>query len=104
MARKTSSRSRRINTESARTLVQVRASTPEVKPDGAAEQPAPVLELHSAVSTPSASSPMPLAGESLHEQIARRAYELFLARGGAGGDPFHDWLRAEGELLQSRAA
>ena len=104
MARKTSSRSRRINTQSARTVVEVRTSTPKVTPDGTAEQPAPVVELHSAPSAPSAWSSTLLAGESLHEQIARRAYELFLARGGAGGDPFHDWLRAEGELLQSRAA
>ena len=37
-------------------------------------------------------------------QIARRAYELFLARGGVGGDPLHDWLRAESELSQARAA
>ena len=103
MARKTSSRSRRINTESGRTLVQVRAPAPEVKPDDAAQR-SPVVDLHPAASASSASSPTPLDGQSWHEQIARRAYELFLARGGAGGDPFHDWLRAERELLQSRAA
>ncbi len=32
------------------------------------------------------------------EQIERRAYELFLARGGAHGDPMADWLQAEREL------
>ena len=29
-----------------------------------------------------------------HDAIARRAYELYLERGGHGGDPLHDWLRA----------
>jgi glycosyltransferase involved in cell wall biosynthesis len=33
-----------------------------------------------------------------HEQIRRRAYDLFLARKGAPGDPVADWLRAEQEL------
>ena len=30
--------------------------------------------------------------------IARRAYELFLLRGGEHGQDVHDWLHAEGEL------
>ena len=33
------------------------------------------------------------------EQIRERAYQLYLARGGAPGDPVQDWLRAERELL-----
>jgi hypothetical protein len=33
-----------------------------------------------------------------HEQIAQRAYELYLARGGGQGDPIGDWLAAEREL------
>jgi hypothetical protein len=32
------------------------------------------------------------------EQIRARAYELYLARGGRGGDPEADWLQAEQEL------
>lgn len=32
-----------------------------------------------------------------HEQIARRAYELFLARGGENGHAQEDWLQAERE-------
>ena len=32
------------------------------------------------------------------ERIARRAYELYLARGGADGREMDDWLRAEKEL------
>ncbi len=33
-----------------------------------------------------------------HEQIAQRAYEIYLERGGTPGDPMQDWLRAELEL------
>jgi hypothetical protein len=38
-------------------------------------------------------TPMPT-----HEAIAQRAFELYLARGEAGGDEMSDWLRAETEL------
>ena len=37
-----------------------------------------------------------------HEQIAIRAYHLYLARGGRGGDQFQDWLIAERELRDGR--
>ena len=37
------------------------------------------------------------------EDIARRAYELYLGRGGADGNDVEDWLMAESELLQERA-
>jgi len=33
-----------------------------------------------------------------HEQISRRAYELWAKRGGVGGNAQEDWLRAEQEL------
>ena len=32
------------------------------------------------------------------DQIATRAYEIYLERNGAPGDPMQDWLRAELEL------
>lgn len=35
-----------------------------------------------------------------HEEIASRAYEIFLERGGAPGDALQDWTRAERELLE----
>jgi hypothetical protein len=99
MSRKKSSRSGR-STRSTRAEVEVPA-TPDVKPVfGPETQPPPVAQLHRAQTT---SSPA-LSAESLHQQIARRAYELFLARGGAVGDPLHDWLCAERELHESRAA
>jgi DUF2934 family protein len=33
-----------------------------------------------------------------HEEIALRAYHIFLERNGAPGNPHSDWLRAEAEL------
>ena len=37
---------------------------------------------------------------SPQEKIAQRAYEIYLERGGAPGNPLEDWVRAERELLQ----
>jgi hypothetical protein len=36
---------------------------------------------------------------SVREQIELRAYELYLQRNGAPGDPLADWVRAEHEVL-----
>ena len=38
------------------------------------------------------------------EQIRLRAYEIFLRRHGASGDPFEDWLLAERELMAEAAS
>jgi hypothetical protein len=38
------------------------------------------------------------ATESVDEAIRRRAYELYLERGGAHGSALDDWLRAEREI------
>jgi Protein of unknown function (DUF2934) len=35
-----------------------------------------------------------------HEQIALRAYHIYLERKGAPGNPFEDWKRAERELTE----
>lgn len=35
---------------------------------------------------------------NLEEQIRQRAYELYLQRGGHGGSPEQDWLRAQEEI------
>jgi len=37
-----------------------------------------------------------------HEEISRRAYELWVKRGGVGGNAQEDWLRAEQELHPRR--
>lgn len=36
-----------------------------------------------------------------HDEIARRAFELFVARGQSDGSDVSDWLRAESELAAS---
>jgi len=36
------------------------------------------------------------------EEIAERAYQLFMARGGAHGNDVDDWLHAESELVRAR--
>jgi hypothetical protein len=36
------------------------------------------------------------------EQIAERAYYIFLERGGAGGSEVDDWLQAEQELRRNK--
>jgi hypothetical protein len=38
------------------------------------------------------------------EEIAERAYEIFVARGGQPGHELDDWLQAESELLREHAA
>lgn len=35
-------------------------------------------------------------------EIERRAYEIYLSRNGAPGDPVADWLQAEGELRDAK--
>ena len=44
--------------------------------------------------SPSAKKPSP------QQKIAQRAYEIYLERNGAPGNPVEDWVRAERELLE----
>ena len=37
-------------------------------------------------------------GKSAHDEIRRRAYEIYLERGGQPGGELDDWLQAEREL------
>ena len=37
-----------------------------------------------------------------HEEISRRAYEIYLERDGFGGNELDDWLQAETELRRNR--
>ena len=41
--------------------------------------------------------------DSVQDRIARRAYDLFVARGGEHGYHIADWLRAENEILAEKA-
>ena len=37
-----------------------------------------------------------------HADVARRAHELYIARGGRGGQDQRDWFQAEAELSRAR--
>lgn len=51
--------------------------------------------------TRSARKPRSTKTHPTPEEIQARAYELYLQRHGAPGDPLEDWVRAERELLES---
>jgi Protein of unknown function (DUF2934) len=78
--------------------------TPRKKKAVAASQPivAEEIKAQAPVEVPkkvaAAQAPAKKAFVSLDEEIRRRAYELFLQRNGAAGDPNHDWLIAEREV------
>ena len=38
----------------------------------------------------------------LEEQIRRRAYEIYMERGGASGSELDDWVQAEMEIRMAR--
>ena len=41
------------------------------------------------------------ANESTREEIERRAYEIYLARGTTDGHALEDWLQAEHEIREN---
>ena len=54
-----------------------------------------------AASSGAAKKPRKTGAQPTHEQIALRAYHIFLERGSTPGNPMEDWLRAERELMES---
>ena len=63
----------------------------------------------SASETTSSAAPRPRKSPAVtsaptHDQIALRAYHIYLQRNGAPGNPFEDWKQAEQELLAEAAA
>jgi hypothetical protein len=53
-------------------------------------------------SAPKSRKPRTTKTRPSHEDIALRAYQIFLERGGAPGNPLDDWTRAERELLANK--
>ena len=45
----------------------------------------------------------PVAAPPSTEEIAKRAYELYLQRGSLSGYELEDWLQAEAELIAAAA-
>ena len=71
-------------------MAKTRKSKPRKSTNGSAESDTDVAE------TPqSAGETTPAVTD--RERIEARAYELYLARGGAEGDAMDDWLEAERE-------
>lgn len=50
-------------------------------------------------SAPKKKTVTPKATKPTQEEIALRAYHIYLERNGAPGNPHEDWLRAEAELM-----
>jgi len=53
-------------------------------------------------SLPTAKKARPAKNAPTHQEIAMRAYEIYLERGGAPGDALEDWTRAEQELAEKK--
>lgn len=73
---------------------------------GAASAAGPNAPVATMPGEPPASAPQAAgdttAASSDRERVAMRAYELYLARGGADGGALDDWLAAERELALPR--
>lgn len=83
-----------------------RSSSTPAKRKPTSEAPAKAKQVVAEATAPtglpaqSASNAQPVSTPS-HEQIARRAYELYQTRAYAEGSALHDWLRAESDLRAS---
>ncbi len=53
-----------------------------------------------ATSSPTVKKPQKTKTRPTQEEIALRAYHIFLERGSTPGDEIEDWLRAERELTE----
>jgi Protein of unknown function (DUF2934) len=49
--------------------------------------------------SPATQKPRAATSQPTQEEIALRAYHIYLQRGGAPGNEFQDWMQAERELL-----
>lgn len=76
-------------------------ATPAEKP--AKAEPKKTATAKAAEKKPAAAAKKPAVKKTVtNEQIAARAYEIFLSRGGQPGDETSDWLQAEKELKSSK--
>ncbi len=72
---------------------------------GAGETPASVIMDSAAARRTRGIEPSSASGasrEARHDEIAQRAYEIYVRRGGAPGNPMDDWIEAERQLREER--
>ncbi len=62
---------------------------------------APAAPAPAAVAKKSAVEPLPTAAKDLEAAIRQRAYQIYLERHGAPGNPQEDWARAEREVKET---
>lgn len=84
----------KTSTTNAKETAKVAATTQTSQP--------PPAKPNTATPVTAAPAPTPVRTGPTHEQIARRAYEIFMARGGQPGNPEQDWAQAERELQLGR--
>jgi Protein of unknown function (DUF2934) len=53
-----------------------------------------------ATASPAVRKAKKIISQPTQEEIALRAYHIYLERNGAPGNPFEDWVRAECELTR----
>ena len=84
-----------------RKTVEADVSAEEAKPRAAAKPKTPAMHKRATKKTVDTAVPTsePVRAIS-HEEISRRAYFYWEARGCQGGTPEEDWFRAERELLE----
>jgi Protein of unknown function (DUF2934) len=58
------------------------------------------MSKHGKSSSPTVKKPRATAVRPTREEIALRAYQIYLERSGAPGNALEDWTRAERELLE----
>jgi hypothetical protein len=83
-------------TQAEKIAADMSAQTPQ-KPEAAAA-PAP---LPGVVAKKSNLEPLPTAAKDLDSAIRQRAYQIYLERHGAPGNPQEDWARAEREVREA---
>jgi hypothetical protein len=77
------------------------AKTPTTNEKETAKVPSPPAKASTSANTTATTNTAARTGPT-HEQIARRAYEIFQARGSQPGNPEQDWHQAERELRLGR--
>ena len=50
-------------------------------------------------SSPTTPKPRPASNQPTREEIALRAYQIYLKRGATPGNEFEDWMQAERQLI-----